>query len=110
MPAMRPSNGISRVSGHQCRRNAESAARLAGCAGIGLWPEDAAPAALSGAEIVAALGAIGYRTEGPDAAHPANRAALSAFRRHWCPGTLERPFEGRMAGMLKAVAGAIKKT
>lgn len=83
--------------------------RLAG-AGIGLWPEDAASTVLTGAGIVAALAAIGYRTEGSDPAHPANRAALSAFRRHWCPDTLEMPFDGRMAGMLKAVADAVKKT
>lgn len=83
--------------------------RLAG-AGIGLWPADAGPASLSGRAVVEALATVGYRTGEPDPAHPVNRAALAAFRRHWCPGTLDQPSENRMAGMLKAVVGAIKKT
>jgi len=83
--------------------------RLAGT-GVGLWPEVLAPATLSGAAAVAALATIGYRTEGDDPAAPVNRAALGAFRRHWCPGALQRPEIQPVAGMLKAVADAVKKT
>lgn len=83
--------------------------RLA-AAGVGLWPGDAEPCELPGAAIVEALASIGYRTETMESGHPANRAALSAFRRHWCPDTVGRPFDLGMAGMLKAVADAIKKT
>lgn len=79
-------------------------------AGIGLWPEDPAPAALPGTAAVAALATIGYRTEGDDPATPANRAALSAFCRHWCPSGLESPGNRDVGGMLKAVAAVTKKT
>jgi len=83
--------------------------RLA-AAGIGLWPVEPAPAGLSDAAVVEALAGIGYRTESLDCGDPANRAALSAFRRHWCPDTLDRPFDRAMAGRLKALADTIKKT
>jgi N-acetylmuramoyl-L-alanine amidase len=79
-------------------------------AGVGLWPEAPAAASLSQAETVAALAAIGYRTESDAPDHPANRAALSSFCRHWCPEALRHPGSRRMAAMLQAVAGAIKKT
>lgn len=78
-------------------------------AGIGLWPEKAASVSLSGAAVVDALAAIGYRTAGNDPADPANRAAFAAFRRHWCPETLDRRPDGRATAMLGAVAAAVKK-
>jgi len=83
--------------------------RLA-AAGIGLWPADASACDLSDAEVAEALADIGYRIESPDSAHPATRAALSAFRRRWCPATLGATFDRDIAGMLKAVANAVKKT
>lgn len=79
-------------------------------AGIGLWPADPQPTDLDPAAAMEALAAIGYRIESPDPGHPGSRAALSAFRRHWCPDTLLRPFDRAMAGMLEAVAAAVKKT
>ncbi len=78
--------------------------------GIGLWPEDVPPARLDGPATVAALAAIGYRTEGDDPAAPANRSALAAFCRHWCPEALESPGNRPPGAMLKAVAAAAKKT
>lgn len=79
-------------------------------AGIGLWPSDPAPAALSGAATLAALAAIGYRTEGDDPNTPANRAALAAFCRHWCPQGLQDPTGTRVAGTLVSIVAEIKKT
>lgn len=82
--------------------------RLA-AAGIGSWPADPPPTVLRGAEIVALLARIGYRTEGEDPDHPVNRAALWAFRRRWCARGLDQPFDDRMAGMLAAVASDVEK-
>lgn len=79
-------------------------------AGIGLWPETPAPTTASAAVTVAALAAIGYRTEGCDPADPVNRAALASFHRHWCPEALDRGPGGHSASMLGAVAEAVKKT
>ena len=79
-------------------------------AGIGLWPVAPAPAELSPGDAIAALATLGYRTEGRDPEHPANRSALLAFRRHWCPGTLDRPFDRHMAGVLVSILAEIKKT
>ncbi|HEY9566706.1 MAG TPA: hypothetical protein VIR38_01340, partial [Thalassobaculum sp.] len=70
----------------------------------------ARPAALSDDAVREALASIGYRTVAAGSGHPANRAALSAFRRHWCPDTLGRPFDPAVAGMLRAVADATEKT
>lgn len=79
-------------------------------AGIGLWPNNAAPADLSPGALVAALATIGYRTEGADPGHPTNRSALSAFRRHWCPDSLGKPFDRRLASVLASTSNEFKKT
>lgn len=80
-------------------------------AGIGFWPSDPSPEeARSGPATVAALAAIGYRTEGDDPEAPANRAALAAFCRHWCPQGLRNPAGNRVAGLLVSIAAEIKKT
>ena len=78
--------------------------------GLGFWPADAGAATLSDTAIAAALATIGYRVEITDLADPVTRAALWSFRRHWCPGALQRPEIQPVAGMLKAVADAVKKT
>ena len=83
--------------------------RLAG-AGIGLWPDAPSSDSLSGGAVVAALATIGYLTDGNDPTAPANRAALAAFRRHWCPETLKFDANRAVSGSLKAVADAVKKT
>ena len=70
----------------------------------------APPTDLSPTETAAALAAIGYGVDRENPAHPTTRSALWSFRRHWCADTLDRPYNSRMAGMLKAVAEAIKKT
>lgn len=73
-------------------------------AGIGLFPENLSPAALCEADAVAALARIGYRTCADTFADPVSRMALDAFRRHWEPLSLGRPYDPRGAAMLQQVA------
>ncbi len=68
--------------------------------GVGLWPGgDGDPVA----DVLAALGAIGYRTDLPPA------VLLRAFQRHWRPdrvdGAADEGTRRRLAGVLAAVAG-----
>lgn len=71
--------------------------------GVGAFPDSIEPATVEQEEAVRLLARIGYRVGAPSFADPISRAALEAFRRHWQPEELGRPFHRRGAGMLMAV-------
>ena len=69
--------------------------------GVGLWPtQDAEPAV----NVMAALGAIGYRTDLPQ------DVLLRAFQRHWRPGRVDgladRETRSRLSGVSACIAQA----
>lgn len=69
--------------------------------GVGLWPmQDAEPAV----NVMAALGAIGYRTDVPE------DMLLRAFQRHWRPGRVDgladRETRSKLSGVSARIAEA----
>ena len=75
-------------------------ARLA-AAGIGLWPDFAAPAGPAGADDILAaqrgLARIGYDTRASGKLDSATRAAIAAFQRHWRPARCDGALDGETA-------------
>ncbi len=66
--------------------------------GVGLWPErDGEPAP----DVLAALGAIGYRTDLPE------DVLLRAFQRHWRPGRVDGLADDETRARLSAVLARI---
>ena len=69
--------------------------------GVGLWPERAAEPAL---DVLAALGAIGYRTDLPQG------MLLRAFQRHWRPGRVDGLADSETKARLSAVLARITES
>jgi N-acetylmuramoyl-L-alanine amidase len=69
--------------------------------GVGLWPEDPGSGAAAGADVVALLGRIGYRTDLP------LPVLLRAFQRHWRPESVSGEADAGTRARLAAVAAAI---
>jgi len=68
-------------------------------AGIGLWPEDAAPAPPDRTAAIRLLAAIGYETDDP-------AASLAAFQRHFRPERVDGRLDAPTMGRLRAVTAA----
>jgi len=79
--------------------------RLA-AAGIGLWPEPAAPAAsIDAAEVKRLLGAFGYGFLEEDLS-----AVIAAFQRHFRPGAISGQADAETAGRLRALLDLAERT
>lgn len=76
-------------------------------AGIGIWPAALQPAGLSEPDAVDALRRIGYRVGARRFDDPVSLMALNAFRRHWEPLSLGKPYDPRGGAMLAGVAAMV---
>jgi N-acetylmuramoyl-L-alanine amidase len=76
-------------------------------AGIGLWPETAAPAAAGVTEAQRLLAAIGYETAESGVLDAETRAVVTAFQRHFRPARCDGALDGETLALIAAVAAAI---
>jgi N-acetylmuramoyl-L-alanine amidase len=78
-------------------------ARLA-AAGIGLWPQEAPPAAVDPIEARRLLARIGYALDQPGVTFP---QLVTAFHRHFRPARVDGGLDPETMGRLRAVAALL---